>query len=270
MSRKHIHIYTQTYIFVREKKRSQKSSKHTHLSCWLSTRWYTLQFDFSVFRRYNLIDACVSFYDFRMLWRNEHCDFCASWTDCRHSYGRYIDASWEKMDEKRWKNLIKDLLSMLTHFFLYNFSFVFALPFALADTWHWYLESSSSMTGDMSSEKSPSSSLPTIEYRSYPLRFRWTPRPKSSLVHWMSPVLSTTRHGSVTREPMMAVWSCGSIANLWCCLSWLPLLWYFALVCGNSMHNLSSKMMRNCTPKCLLLLLLVFIRFNRNIVVMFV
>lgn len=115
----------------------------------------------------------------------------------------------------------------------------------------------------MSSEKSPSSSLPTIEYRSKPLKFRWTPSPKSSFVHCMRPVLSITRHGRVTREPTMAVWSCGSMANLWCCLSWLPLplllMWTFAFVaCGiKAMMPLTSIISRKL--KCLLIRFIVML-----------
>lgn len=61
----------------------------------------------------------------------------------------------------------------------------------------------------------PSSSLPTIAYRSNPDRFRCWPRPKSSFVHCSTPVLSTTLQGRVTRDPTTAVWSWGSMANFW-------------------------------------------------------
>uniref|UniRef100_A0A182V7F7 Uncharacterized protein n=1 Tax=Anopheles merus TaxID=30066 RepID=A0A182V7F7_ANOME len=49
--------------------------------------------------------------------------------------------------------------------------------------------------------------------RSKPLRFRCHPSPKSSFVHWSWPTFDSTRHGSVTRDPTIAVWFCGSIAN---------------------------------------------------------
>lgn len=59
----------------------------------------------------------------------------------------------------------------------------------------------------------PSSSLPIMEYLSKPLRFRWVPNPKSSLVHWRMPLLPITLQGNVTLDPTTAVWSCGSMAN---------------------------------------------------------
>lgn len=69
----------------------------------------------------------------------------------------------------------------------------------------------------MFSEKSPSSSLPTIVYRSNALNRRRVPSPKSSLVHCNMPFLLSTRHGKMTRVPTTATWSSGSIAN--CCSS---------------------------------------------------
>lgn len=151
------------------------------------------------------------------------------------------------------------------------------LPSAPGLTWHWYRASSSSMIGEMSREKSPSSSLPTIEYLSKPLRFLWTPRPKSSFVHWIKPDLSMTRHGSVTREPMIAVWSCGSMANLCACFSWLllPLLWYLPSTIGKLLlptvivkvtSNIRNSRNSDCISKLLLCLLILL---NWNIVMLF-
>lgn len=75
---------------------------------------------------------------------------------------------------------------------------------------------------DIPNEKSPSSSLPIILYRSKPLKLRCHPRPKSSFVHWSVPCLPITRHGNVTRDPTIAVWSCGSMAKRCPCLSDMP------------------------------------------------
>ena len=50
---------------------------------------------------------------------------------------------------------------------------------------------------------------------------RSLPRPKSSLVHWRTPSLFTTRQGRVTCSPSLAIWSKGSRKKLWvffgCC-----------------------------------------------------
>ena len=61
----------------------------------------------------------------------------------------------------------------------------------------------------------PSSSMPDIWYRSKPVRFLSTPRPKPSRVHWSIPRLFFTRQGKVTWSPTLAVWSGGSRRNSW-------------------------------------------------------
>ena len=142
------------------------------------------------------------------------------------------------------------------------------LPSAPGLTWHWYFASSSSIMGEMSREKSPSSSLPTIEYRSKPLKLRCTPNPKLSFVHWIKPDLSITLHGSVTREPIIAVCSCGSMANLCACFSWLllPLLWNFPVTIGNVNSDILSKRNNDCILKLLLSRRLILL-LNWNIVI---
>lgn len=169
----------------------------TYLGSWLSAHRYTFQFDFTIFGR----NHKIALQYFRWFGWHQNCQRCKSRPNAR--------LSCHRQKEK--------------HFIFSNFSLVFLIlvevngnsPCGPGPTWHWYFASSSNITGYMSNEKSPSSSLPTIEYRSKPLRFRCVPRPKSSFVHCNVPCLPITRHGRVTREPTMAVWSCGSIANTW-------------------------------------------------------
>lgn len=47
-----------------------------HLSCRLSTRRYTLQFDFSIFGSYHVINAGVAFDNFWIVRRDEDRNFC--------------------------------------------------------------------------------------------------------------------------------------------------------------------------------------------------
>lgn len=59
-------------------------------------------------------------------------------------------------------------------------------------------------------------------YRSKPVRFLSTPRPKPSLVHWSMPLLFWTLQGKVMWLPWVAVWSSGCLKKT-CWRAWPPM-----------------------------------------------